>query len=260
MIKTYTRVPEVYYKESRDFQLLGRIYDFIFNYNKTGIDLIKNNPISDNSDTKLLDLVSSTLGFESKHNYSITALRALAQSFVRIIRKKGSLEAIEDCIRLLLRAQNLNAQPNIERFDYENDTHGVTIYIPAELKDISLLEDMLDYILPAGYVYEFKFSSFGGTYRSAYKYRDRILKSTIFNMEDVGVIGIPESFEMYDTSSYEIENYGLGIMDDMVVVGELSDSSSDIIVPPEGYSFFITIDNDIFNDAESKTLVVLEEN
>ena len=31
MIKTQNKVPSVYYKESRDFQLLGRIKDVIFN-------------------------------------------------------------------------------------------------------------------------------------------------------------------------------------------------------------------------------------
>ena len=30
MIKTQELTPEVYYKKSRDFQILGRIYDIIF--------------------------------------------------------------------------------------------------------------------------------------------------------------------------------------------------------------------------------------
>ena len=34
-------VPDVYYRESRDFSYIGRLIEILVNYNKTGADLVK---------------------------------------------------------------------------------------------------------------------------------------------------------------------------------------------------------------------------
>ena len=47
MIKTKNLTPENYYKQSRDFQLIGRIFDFVLNYLKTNVDAVSNNPFSE---------------------------------------------------------------------------------------------------------------------------------------------------------------------------------------------------------------------
>lgn len=171
MIKTYTQVPEYYYKESRDFQLLGRIFEGVFNYSKTAIDTLSNNPLSRNSDIALMDLVTKTVGFESRHNYDIPNLVALANSFKSILRIKGTKKSIEDCVRLLLNAQNIyeEFEVNINTLDVPGESseapkiHNrlVTIYIPEEVKDVSLLEDMLEYVLPVGFDYIIVISSIG---------------------------------------------------------------------------------------------------
>lgn len=171
MIKTYTQVPEYYYKESRDFQLLGRIFEGVFNYSKTAIDTLSNNPLSRNSDIALMDLVTKTVGFESRHNYDIPNLVALANSFKSILRIKGTKKSIEDCVRLLLNAQNIyeEFEVNINTLAVPGESpeapkiHNrlVTIYIPEEVKDVSLLEDMLEYVLPVGFDYIIVISSIG---------------------------------------------------------------------------------------------------
>lgn len=171
MIKTYTQVPEYYYKESRDFQLLGRIFEGVFNYSKTAIDTLSNNPLSRNSDIALMDLVTKTVGFESRHNYDIPNLVALANSFKSILRIKGTKKSIEDCVRLLLNAQNIyeEFEVNINTLAVPGESpeapkiHNrlVTIYIPEEVKDVSLLEDMLEYVLPVGFDYSIVISSIG---------------------------------------------------------------------------------------------------
>lgn len=150
MIKVYDKTPKIYSNLSRDFQLLGHIYDAIFNSVKTNIDMIAHNPLSKNSDIKLLDLLAKTLNFESKHNYNAEDLYALCTAFKTIIKKKGTKSAVEDCINLLLKAQDIskNAYVSINK-----DVSAIEIWVPYELKDIILLEDMLDYILPAGYNY-----------------------------------------------------------------------------------------------------------
>lgn len=78
MIKTQLLTPEVYYKESRDFQLFGRLYDSVFNYLKTEIDLIKTFPLNNNQDTSFVELLLKTLGFRNLREYQTDQLLALA--------------------------------------------------------------------------------------------------------------------------------------------------------------------------------------
>ena len=152
-------LPENYYKGSRDFQLLGRIFEVALNYNKTGADMVLNNILSDNSDVRILDLVAKTLGFESKHEYNVNDLMALCKSFKKIMLKKGTVEAVEECVNVLLKAQDITSQARVF-CDNEDDpsdptvkAYNVRILIPQELNDVILLEDMLDYVLPTGYTY-----------------------------------------------------------------------------------------------------------
>jgi len=147
MIKTQELTPEVYYKKSRDFQLLGRIYDIIFNYLKTSVDTIGNLPLSKNSDKKLLDLLVTTLGFKSKHNYNNNQLYAICSMFMKALRNKGNIKSIELAINTLLQVEGIEEKCLIV-MDY--DTNTLKIYIPQKLVDITLFNDLLNYILPAG--------------------------------------------------------------------------------------------------------------
>jgi len=146
-IKLQDLTPEVYYKKSRDFQFIGRLFDVVLNNVKLNSDLIYNCPISDNSDEKLLDLMALTLGFKSKHNYNIDQLKALCSAFVEVIRYKGTKYAIKTACNALLHAEGIDEEVEVT-FDETN--YLVTIYLPATLNDINLLRDLLDYVLPAG--------------------------------------------------------------------------------------------------------------
>lgn len=147
MIKTKHLVPSIYYDKSRDFQLIGRTYDIIFNYLKTNIDTIYNNPLSKNSDKSLLDLMTLTLGFKSRHNYNITQLSAMCNSFMITLKNKGNKQSIQLAIDTLLQAEGIS-QPSY--LEMNHDTHTLEIHIPTELKDLNLFNDLLNYILPAG--------------------------------------------------------------------------------------------------------------
>jgi hypothetical protein len=54
MIKLQNYTPEIYYKESRDFQFIGRLFDLVLNAVKTDADLLYHIPLSTDSDEKLL--------------------------------------------------------------------------------------------------------------------------------------------------------------------------------------------------------------
>lgn len=166
-------LPNVYYEDSRDFAYIARLFEVIFNYMKTGADCVKNNYTSDKSavDSSLVELLADTLGFTCRHSYDNNALTAIAGSFQELLRNKGSLYSIELAINLLINAQqtkgdkefNYACELNTVNTGYDPDGVDLIIYLPDNLQEVTLLEDLLDYILPAGMLYKIlKIQSTGG--------------------------------------------------------------------------------------------------
>ena len=152
-------VPEVYYRESRDFGFVGRLVEILLNYMKTNGDLVFANLNSENIKSILLELLNTTLGFESKHEYNVKDLVYIASSFSDILRKKGTLEVISEIVRLLLASQSIYLNYRLDEspdgFGVEpslDDPCLVELLIPIEMQDVILLEDLLDYVLPAGVI------------------------------------------------------------------------------------------------------------
>lgn len=150
MIKLQNYTPEVYYKHSRDFQFIGRLYDVVLNSIKTNVDTIYNMPFSDNFNTKLADLLAMTLGFKPKHPYNVKQLIALCSSFAEILRNKGNITSIEMACEALANAEGIR-EPISYLLDEEN-CH-IDFFVPEALSDVNLLKDLLEYILPAGMTY-----------------------------------------------------------------------------------------------------------
>ena len=149
MIKLQHLTPEVYYKESRDFQLLGRLFDLVLNAVKTDADLLYNLPLSTNSDEKLLELLALTLGFKPKHQYNARNLKAVCSVFSEILRNKGSIKAIKIACEALFNSMDISQQLDYD-FTKCKDNAELNLYIAQDFGDITLLNDLLSYILPAG--------------------------------------------------------------------------------------------------------------
>ena len=149
MIKLQNLTPEVYYKESRDFQLLGRLFDLVLNAVKTDTDLLYNLPLSTNSDEKLLELLALTLGFKPKHQYNAKNLKAVCSVFSEILRNKGSIKAIKIACEALFNSMDISQQIDYD-FTKGKDNTELNLYIAKDFGDITLLNDLLSYILPAG--------------------------------------------------------------------------------------------------------------
>ena len=149
MIKLQNLTPEVYYKESRDFQLLGRLFDLVLNAVKTDADLLYNLPLITNSDEKLLELLALTLGFKPKHQYNAKNLKAVCSVFSEILRNKGSIKAIKIACEALFNSMDISQQLDYD-FTKGKDNTELNLYIAKDFGDITLLNDLLSYILPAG--------------------------------------------------------------------------------------------------------------
>ena len=163
MINLQKSIPEVYYNQSRDFQFLARTFEVLFNSVKTNVEVMQGFPFSDNFDIKLLPLLALTLGFTSKHNYNERDLANVCSTFAELLNKKGSIDAIDLAIRTLLNAQQIEDfydKGSITR-DVD-DNYNLIITLPYGMRDIVLLEDIFDYILPTGFTYSFKFATRSG--------------------------------------------------------------------------------------------------
>lgn len=147
MIKLQEHIPEVYFKESRDFQFIAKLYEIVLNYSEMNADLVYNLPFNDNVNDKLIDLMATTLGFKVKHHYNTKQLIAICSIFSTILRNKGNIQSIELIVKALLHSEGIT-----DDFGYElsEDLSHIDIFVPLALSDINLLVDLLDYVLPAG--------------------------------------------------------------------------------------------------------------
>lgn len=157
-MKVSNLVPEVYYKESRDFCYIGRLFEIVFNYMKSGVDLMDLNLLNENINSSALQLLSYTLGFETKHEYNTKNLISILSVFTELLKNKGTQYAIEKAVQTLLNSQNISSKADINIIKNNidlNESYKVIIYVPSNIKDLILLEDLFNYILPVGWVYEF---------------------------------------------------------------------------------------------------------
>jgi hypothetical protein len=146
MIKIQDLTPTIYYNHSRDFQLMGRLYELVLNYLKTNAANLYNLPVGKNMDEQLLNLLALTLGFTPTKNYNSKQLRAVCSVLPTILQYKGSIQALILATDALLAAEGVQ-QP----LDYTLiPKQRITLYVAQELDDLSLLTDLLDYLLPAG--------------------------------------------------------------------------------------------------------------
>lgn len=146
MIRLQDSTPSVYYNQSRDFQFIGRLFDIVLNYTKTNAENLYNLPCGKNMDEKLLNLLAFTLGFQSKHHYNSKHLEAVCSVLPTILRHKGSLQAIIDAVNAMLNSEGIR-----QSLDYHIEPKKyITLYLPQRLSDLTLINDLLPYILPSG--------------------------------------------------------------------------------------------------------------
>ena len=209
MIRLQDTTPKVYYEQSRDFQYIGRLFDIVLNSVKTNADLLYTLPISDNSDKRLVDLMTLTLGFKSKHNYNVKQLSALCSAFASIIKNKGSITGISTAVNTLISAEGITQEFECEFLD--NNT-TIRIYLPMELTDTNLLKDLLVYILPAGMKYE-------------------LIKSGIINLPKTITEGATEdSVKIYDNGTYDPNDSRIYDNNELVVIPQLESDTLDTLL------------------------------
>lgn len=146
MFRLQDNVPQYYVNSSRDFQLFCRLYDVAFSAAKYAAEGVADITDVYNCSENLLPFLATKVGFFDYKDIPLDALRMIISAFPCLIRKKGSLSGIEDCIYLYLR---YNHSDNI-KFEINFVQDHIVITLEKAFSNQYILEAMLKYIIPAG--------------------------------------------------------------------------------------------------------------
>lgn len=151
MFRTQNNVPENYINESRDFQLLCRLYDINYNALKYNIDgiLNLNDPFKIND--RFLPLLATKVGFITDKTIEPELMRYILSSFNIALKYKGSIKGVKTAIATILRYENKDIQNIYIDISYEDGV--LSINLNEEIDNREALDEYLKYILPTGCTY-----------------------------------------------------------------------------------------------------------
>ena len=150
MIDIVKQTPWEYSSQSRDYQVIARLYTALFNYVKMHID---NMSIWDsNIDNKLTMLRAKTLNFNPDHSWDLDDLEAVTTCFKYLIRNKGTVKALKYLVDILMRIENIVGESISDAVVMKY--YNVTIRVPEDLLTFGIIEDLVKYLLPSGLTYD----------------------------------------------------------------------------------------------------------
>lgn len=187
LIDIIKQTPREYSAQSRDYQVIARLYTALFNISKMYIDDME--IWNSNIDNKLTNLRSKTLNFHIKHSWDEDDLEAVTSCFKFLMRNKGATKALEYCINILMKIENVKGELIDQPVTINNYT--VTIKIPESLLTIGIVEDLVEYLLPAGLTYNiirYKSSTLNGVIPPS---------ELLIDNGDIVTLDYPYSSDMY---------------------------------------------------------------
>lgn len=182
MFRFEDNVSKYLVNESRDFQLLCRIYDILYMGQRADIKTIQELNSPSKCKTNVLHLLASKVGFFTDKYIDETALRNIVSAFKSVTKRKGTIEAVKEAVIAVLKAESTLESPTIiyvpssgNGIEYRPDgtvvelentdsTYNdwershITIQINAKVINIVALEEFLKYVVPFGVTYSIKSS------------------------------------------------------------------------------------------------------
>ena len=158
MFRISEKVPEVYMKESRDFQILPRVDDLLFlgeHYDISTIQELNNPKKCRNSCLKYL---AEKVGFYTDKYIPDNVLINIISAFRTALKNKGTDLGIQQAVIAILKAENSIDPPRIIYTRGDNslpyyEQYTINIYTPIKIINEVALREFLKYIIPAGYNY-----------------------------------------------------------------------------------------------------------
>ena len=208
MIDVINQTPKAYSEQSRDYQVLARLYTALFNLSKMYIDNMQiwNTDI----DNKLTILRAKTLNFDAVHAWDLNDLEAVTTCFKYLMRNKGTIKALEYCVNILMKVQNMEGEDIDEVVSINN--YNVTIRVPENLFTLGILEDLVKYLLPGGLTFDivrYKSYSLRDVVKTDIYYQDKSIEHSDIDYTSKMYVN-EDKYEITDTFVYtgneEFEN------------------------------------------------------
>lgn len=164
-------VPRIYVNESRDFQMLCRLFTYGINPSKYEVETLHYLNSGMLTNDRLLNNLCEKTGFMDGPAIKGDKLRYITDNFARLVRDKGAEIGIINSVYLYLVAYNLSTSVllNIDRENFI-----LRIGIKSTVRDIDVLYTILKYIVPIGWIVEIFFYAELKVFQSFY-YRDTIV-------------------------------------------------------------------------------------
>lgn len=226
MFRVENNVPEVYIHESRDFQLISRLYDLVFQSSRFSIDSMTHTSDSLRCNENLLNLLSTKVGFFTKSQFTDNIYRSIICVFPTLIKYKGSFSAIILIANLFGRLMNTNVDVT-----YSSEDGVITIGFEEELTtNTELLFSLLEYVRPTGVFIEYKYKTKMAPPEESFEPTDEIsirkvktIQASVVSASDV-IIGDNEIIELRPDSNWNT-NSNIGFVDVLKVTEENDDNN-----------------------------------
>ena len=173
MLHLENKTPEYFSENSRDFQLLCRVLNIFLNSSVEQGRKVAGDWSIETLDESLLALMARKLGFMESSYIPPAILRNICKSYPRILKYKGTQQAVREAAYAVLSAHqevtalNVIYSPKTLKSDNTSESDP---YIHVECNvtsgDEAYLEKLYPYILPAGVRYDYTLNitrSYGGS-------------------------------------------------------------------------------------------------
>ena len=155
-------VPQVYVDESRDFQMMCNVFDLVNNGVKFDIDTISLLGDSTKCPESLVSYLQNKLGFYSDLKMTDETLRTILKCFPYLVRLKGSRKGVVNSICLFLTVLGISGKVYVDSKNHvsnQDPSGNYIIHLQIEHKalDVSILKEILRYIIPTGYIVKYSF-------------------------------------------------------------------------------------------------------
>ena len=260
-------VPDVYVKESRDFQLLLRLYDCIFGGLKSDIDSIQYVTDTLNIRNTLLPLLAQKIGFFSNLDLDDRSLRLILIALPEIYKNKGSLLAIKQVMYLYLKIMRERGSILISYTGQSDDItldHSLQIGSDIDFTNLPLLNALLELQLPTGlYINYYHFASLDAAITDISQSHETFLLGKIITASSSKLRNSKDEYNWVDPS-YDIREPSTTTEDDQALLKLVKNkltgsagilqlaSSTDIIPDFSSEETYVVGDVVFYNDGSGK--------
>ena len=154
MFLVENNVPDVYINESRDFQLIAKLYDLALQSTRFSIDSMEYISDTNRCINTILPLIGTKVGFFTSQKLTDKVLRKVLSAFPFIIRHKGSKTGIQLVLNLFERITNTKVA-----MEETDDPNILIIRFFNYMLDVDLLRELLECIRPTGMLFQIEFKT-----------------------------------------------------------------------------------------------------